>query len=55
MGLNMNAFEADFVAFVNKRESGNLNRTFVYLSAGTVAIHLALLNCDVDPYDEMQV
>ena len=61
MGPNVNAFEKDLEEFVNgTTESGNngttdLGREVVCLSAGTGAVHLALLACGVGPGDEVLV
>ena len=61
LGPNVNGFEADLEAFVNHAENadGNdhadLNKRVVALSAGTAAVHLALLNCGVGPGDEVLV
>ena len=61
LGPNVNGFEADLEAFVNHAENadGNdhadLNKRVVALSAGTAAVHLALLNCGVRPGDEVIV
>ncbi len=59
MGPNVNAFEKDLEAFVNKKSfpSGeDLGEAkVVCLSAGTAAVHLALLACGVGPGDEVIV
>ena len=66
MGPNVNAFEKSLEDFVNdsgERDSyvadaplnDNLNRTVVCLSAGTAAVHLALIACGVQPGDEVLV
>lgn len=59
MGPNVNAFEKDLENFVNDTtpNSGisSLDRKVVCLSAGTAAVHLALLNCGVGPGDEVCV
>ena len=48
MGPNVNGFEADLERFVNRREGTEpQNKTVVCLSAGTAAVHLALLACGV--------
>ena len=52
MGPNVNAFEKDLADFVNSK---TLDRTVVCLSAGTAAVHLALLACGVGPGDEVCV
>ena len=46
MGPNVNAFEQDLSAFANRMADGSrLDRRVVCLSAGTAAVHLALLAC----------
>ena len=57
MGPNVNAFEKDLEAFVNSKtnETEPLDRNVVCLSAGTAAVHLALLACGVGPGDEVCV
>ena len=61
MGPNVNAFEKDLEAFVNNVTPNpssltpNLDRKVVCLSAGTAAVHLALLACGVGPGDEVLV
>ena len=56
MGPNVNGFEKDLEEFVNKREgSKKLDKKVVGLSAGTAAVHLALLACGVGPGDEVIV
>ena len=49
LGPNVNGFEKDLEAFVGQ------NKRVVALSAGTAAVHLALLNCGVGPGDEVLV
>ena len=49
LGPNVNAFEEDLKAFVGG------NNEVVALSAGTAAVHLALLACGVGPGDEVCV
>lgn len=49
LGPNVNGFEADLEAFVGK------NKKVVALSAGTAAVHLALLACGVGQGDEVIV
>ena len=49
LGPNVNGFEKDLEAFVNK------NKHVVALSAGTAAVHLALIGCGVGPGDEVCV
>lgn len=56
MGPNVNGFEADLERFVNDRKEGEpLTKSVVGLSAGTAAVHLALLSCGVGPGDEVLV
>ena len=57
MGPNVNAFEQDLAAFANSKSDGSepLDRKVVCLSAGTGAVHLALLACGVGPGDEVCV
>lgn len=56
LGPNVNGFEKDLEAFVNAREGGApLHKRVVALSAGTAAVHLALLACGVGPGDEVMV
>lgn len=59
MGPNVNAFEKDLENFVNNTTSNSsnssLDRKVVCLSAGTAAVHLALLNCGVGYGDEVCV
>ena len=71
MGPNVNAFEKDLAEFVNKVDSSKcqdsssmksetkgpdtLDRTVVCLSAGTAAVHLALIACGVKAGDEVLV
>ena len=56
LGPNVNGFEKDLEAFVNNRESAEpLHKEVVALSAGTAAVHLALLACGVGPGDEVLV
>ena len=65
MGPNVNAFEADLAAMANsvkdtRSESGMttkepLDRKVVCLSAGTAAVHLALIACGVKAGDEVLV
>ena len=49
LGPNVNGFEKDLEEFVGE------NKRVVALSAGTAAVHLALLNCGVRPGDEVCV
>ena len=56
MGPNVDGFERDLECFVNSLEGGaSLDRKVVGLSAGTAAIHLALIACGVQPGDEVIV
>ena len=69
MGPNVNGFEKDLEEFVNRVENGEcrmqnsssctpnsqLTKRVVGLSAGTAAVHLALLACGVGPGDEVLV
>ena len=67
LGPNVNGFEADLEAFVNKREEWPTDKTaegytaeplhkkVVALSAGTAAVHLALVACGVGQGDEVMV
>lgn len=63
MGPNVNAFEKSLEDFVNKRDSyvadaplnDTLERKVVCLSAGTAAVHLALIACGVKAGDEVLV
>lgn len=49
LGPNVNAFEEDLKQFVSP------NHEVVALSAGTAAVHLALIGCGVQPGDEVIV
>ena len=49
LGPNVNGFESDLEAFVGE------NKRVVALSAGTAAVHLALIACGVGPGDEVLV
>ena len=49
LGPNVNAFEKDLEAFVGQ------DKKVVALSAGTAAVHLALIGCGVGPGDEVCV
>ena len=55
LGPNVNAFEEELKKFVNSQKNGseNPNREIVALSAGTAAIHLALIACGVQAGDEV--
>ena len=56
MGPNVNGFEKDLEEFVNGREdNAPLAKSVVGLSAGTAAVHLALLACGVGQGDEVLV
>ena len=57
MGPNVNAFEQDLANMANSKSDGSepLDRTVVCLSAGTAAVHLALIACGVQAGDEVLV
>lgn len=57
LGPNVNGFEKDLEEFVNRRTDGKapLEKKVVALSAGTAAVHLALIACGVKPGDEVLV
>ena len=60
LGPNVNGFEKDLEDFVNEiphqvRNEGPLTKRVVALSAGTAAVHLALIACGVKPGDEVCV
>lgn len=56
MGPNVTGFEHDLEDYVNKRVSmPPLDKKVVCLSAGTAAVHLALIACDVHAGDEVIV
>ena len=56
MGPNVNAFEQQLADFVNANSDGEqLDRKVVCLSAGTAAVHLALIACGVKAGDEVCV
>ena len=57
MGPNVNAFEQDLANMANSKLDGSepLDRKVVCLSAGTAAVHLALIACGVKPGDEVCV
>ena len=55
MGPNVNAFELSLAVFVNRKDGGQLDRKVVCLSAGTAAVHLALIGCGVKAGDEVLV
>ena len=54
LGPNVNAFEDNLKQFVGKDQQG-LEKEVVALSAGTAAVHLALIACGVKPGDEVCV
>jgi dTDP-4-amino-4,6-dideoxygalactose transaminase len=54
LGPNVNAFEDDLKQFVGKDQQG-LEKEVVALSAGTAAVHLALIACGVKAGDEVCV
>lgn len=55
LGPDCDAFEHDLQVFVNRRDGGRepLDKRVVALSAGTAAVHLALIACGVGPGDEV--
>ena len=57
LGPNVNGFEKDLEDFVNENENQNekLSKRVVVLSAGTAAVHLALIACGVKAGDEVCV
>lgn len=57
LGPNVNGFEKDLEDFVNQNENQNekISKRVVALSAGTAAVHLALINCGVKAGDEVCV
>ena len=57
LGPNVNGFEHDLEEFVNENQNQNekLAKRVVALSAGTAAVHLALIACGVKPCDEVCV
>lgn len=56
LGPNVDGFEHDLEAFVNSRPGEQpLHKRVAALSAGTAAVHLALLACGVGPGDEVMV
>ena len=54
LGPNVNAFENDLKHFVSIDQQGQ-EKEVVALSAGTAAVHLALIACGVKPGDEVCV
>ena len=58
LGPNVNGFEEDLENFVNWKENSDgksLSKKVVALSAGTAAVHLALIACGVKAGDEVLV
>ena len=56
LGPNVNGFEKDLEEFVNNRHGEEpLHKKVVALSAGTAAVHLALIACGVKHGDEVLV
>ena len=57
MGPNVNAFETDLANMANSKSDGSepFDRKVVCLSAGTAAVHLALIACGVKAGDEVLV
>ena len=57
LGPNVNGFEKDLEDFVNQNDNeiDKLSKRVVALSAGTAAVHLALIACGVKPGDEVIV
>lgn len=56
MGPNVNAFEQNLSDFANANSDGSqLDCKVVCLSAGTAAVHLALIGCGVKAGDEVLV
>lgn len=57
MGPNVNAFEQELANFSNSKSDGTepLDRKVVCLSAGTGAVHLALIACGIGAGDEVCV
>lgn len=56
LGPNVDGFEHDLEVFVNSRPGEQpLHKRVAALSAGTAAVHLALLACGVGPGDEVMV
>lgn len=53
LGPNVNAFEDDLTAFVNRIDGALLSKAVVALSAGTAAIHLGLIMLGVGKGDEV--
>ena len=56
LGPNVNGFEKDLEEFVNRRKGAEpMLKKVVALSAGTAAVHLALIACGIGPGDEVLV
>lgn len=56
LGPDCDAFQLELEEFVNRREEKKpLDKKVVALSAGTAAVHLALIACGVEPGDEVIV
>ena len=57
LGPNVNGFEKDLEMFVSLNDKGEKtnSKRVVALSAGTAAVHLALIACGVGPGDEVLV
>lgn len=56
LGPNVDGFEKDLEVFVNRRENAEpMHKKVVALSAGTAAVHLALIGCGVRHGDEVLV
>lgn len=56
LGPNVDGFEKDLEVFVNRRENAEpMLKKVVALSAGTAAVHLALIGCGVRHGDEVLV
>lgn len=55
LGPNVNGFEKDLEDFVNQNQNEKLSKRVVALSAGTAAVHLALIACGVKAGDEVCV
>jgi hypothetical protein len=56
LGPNADGFEKDLEVFVNRRENAEpMHKKVVALSAGTAAVHLALIGCGVGHGDEVLV
>lgn len=56
LGPNVDGFEKDLEVFVNRRKNAEpLHKKVVALSAGTAAVHLALIGCGVRHGDEVLV